>query len=45
MNYEQTSCKLPRNWVILGLNDMKAVVEDLIILQKCPNSSFEKEST
>lgn len=28
MNYDQTSFKLHRNWVILGLNDMKASVED-----------------
>lgn len=28
MNYEQTSFKLHRNWVILELNDMKASVED-----------------
>lgn len=32
MNWEQTSCKLHRNGVIVGLNHMKAVVEDLLNL-------------
>lgn len=32
MNDEQTYCKLHRSWVILGLNDMKAIAEDLFNL-------------
>lgn len=31
-NSEQTLCKLEINWVILALNDLKAIVEDLFKL-------------
>lgn len=30
MNYEQTSCTLDRSDVIVGLNNIKVLVEDLL---------------